>query len=146
MNMNQSTQPYAKPLPRKEPLNWPFWEHAKAHRLAMQHCPRCNDLRFPATHVCPVCLADAQDWKVVSGNATVLYWVRIHRAYWPGFAGELPYTVCAVQLVEGPVLLTNLVGIAHEEIRSGMPVHAVFEDVTAELTLPKFGPAAAAAD
>ena len=35
----------------------------------------------------------------------------------------------------------NLVGIANDQIRSGMPVEIVFEDATGEVTLAKFRPA-----
>jgi len=136
--MEQVTPAYAKPLPKKDPLNAPFWEHAKAHRFAVQHCPQCNDLRFPATQVCPNCLAEGHDWKVVSGSGTVQYWVHFHRAYWPGFEAELPYNVCAIRLDEGPLVLSNVVRTRPDELRAGMRVQAVFEDVTASVTLPKF--------
>jgi hypothetical protein len=38
------------------------------------------------------------------------------------------------------MLLTNVVGCRNEDIYIGMPVEAVFEDITEEVTLPKFGP------
>ena len=37
-------------------------------------------------------------------------------------------------------LLTNIVGCAPDAVRIGMPVEVVFEDVTPEMTLPKFKP------
>lgn len=132
---------YAKPLPKPDPLTAPFWNHAREHKLAVQHCPQCNDLRYPPTQVCPACLAEGQDWKVVSGAGTVLHWVHFHRAYWPGFEAELPYNVCAIRLDEGPILLSNVIGATRETLREGMKVVAVFEDVTADVTLPKFKPA-----
>jgi uncharacterized OB-fold protein len=132
---------YAKPLPKPDALTAPFWAHAKARELAVQHCPQCNDLRFPPTQACPACLAEGQDWKVVSGAGVVLHWVHFHRAYWPGFEAELPYNVCAIRLVEGPILLSNVVGVPREALREGMKVRAVFQDVTPDVTLPKFAPA-----
>ncbi len=53
---------------------------------------------------------------------------------------ELPYNVAEVELEEGPRLLTNLVGVGNDEIRAGMPVEIVFDDVTDEITLAKFKP------
>jgi hypothetical protein len=38
-------------------------------------------------------------------------------------------------------MISNLVGVAPHDIRIGMPVRVVFEDVTDEVTLPKFAPA-----
>jgi uncharacterized OB-fold protein len=63
-----------------------------------------------------------------------------HQAYFRGFESELPYNVAEVELDEGPRLLTNLVGVANDDIRAGMPVEIVFEEATAEITLAKFRP------
>jgi len=43
-----------------------------------------------------------------------------------------------VELDEGPRLLTNVVGVAPDEVKIGMPVQVVFEDVDEELAIPKF--------
>ena len=126
---------YDKPLPVINDLTRGFWEHAKARRLSAQACAACGDVHFPASPVCPKCLSDRQDWQPVSGRGTLESWVEFHRAYWPGFAKELPYRVCLIRLREGPIMVSNLGG-APAEI--GDPVHVVFEPVTEEVTLPKF--------
>jgi uncharacterized OB-fold protein len=64
--------------------------------------------------------------------------VIYHRLYHPGFKGDLPYNVSVVELGEGPRLLTNIVGTPNDELEVGMPVEVVFDDVTDEVTLPKF--------
>jgi uncharacterized OB-fold protein len=46
-----------------------------------------------------------------------------------------------VELDEGPRLTTWVTGIAPDELRLGMPVELWFDDVTDEVTLPKFRPA-----
>jgi hypothetical protein len=48
-----------------------------------------------------------------------------------------------VELDEGPRILTNLIGLANGDIRAGLPVEIVFDDVTDEITLAKFKPRAA---
>jgi hypothetical protein len=68
----------------------------------------------------------------------VLYWIYVHRAYWPAYESELPYNVCAIRLDEGPLLLNNLVGVAVGDVKEGMKVRVTFEDVTPEISLPKF--------
>jgi uncharacterized OB-fold protein len=128
---------YTKPLPQITPLNRAFWEHARAHQLALQTCDACGDMHFPESPVCPKCLSASQSWRTVSGRGTLESWVEFHRAYWDGFVGELPYSACLVKLAEGPVIVSNLVGSA-EGARLGAPLHVVFEDVTDEITLPKF--------
>jgi uncharacterized OB-fold protein len=77
-------------------------------------------------------------WKPVSGKGTLFSFVVFHRPYHPGFKGDLPYNVSLVELDEGPRLLTNIVGIANDELRVGMSVEVVFDDVTEAVTLPKF--------
>jgi uncharacterized OB-fold protein len=66
-----------------------------------------------------------------------------HHAVVPGFQDEAPYVVALVELDEqkGLRLTTNMVGCKPEEVKVGMPVEAVFEDVTPEVTLIKFKPA-----
>jgi uncharacterized OB-fold protein len=64
----------------------------------------------------------------------------MHQAYHPGFAAEVPYAVVVVELDEGPRLISNVVGVEPHAITIGMPVEVVFEDVTPEVTLPKFRP------
>jgi uncharacterized OB-fold protein len=129
------TSGYNKPLPEITPLTKGFWDNAKQHRLAMQVCTKCGDVHFPASPVCPKCLSEAQEWRPVSGRGTLESWVEFHHAYWPGFADEMPYRVCLVKLDEGPLLVSNLVG---EEPAIGSAIEVVFEDVTDEVTLPKF--------
>jgi uncharacterized OB-fold protein len=126
---------FDKPLPEITPLTEGFWEHARARRLAVQACTSCGDVHFPASPVCPKCLSEAQEWRPVSGRGRLESWVEYHRAYWPGFAKELPYRVCLVRLEEGPLMVSNLVGEAAE---IGDQVHVVFETVTEMITLPKF--------
>ena len=128
---------YDRPLPRIDALTEGFWEHARAGRLAVQVCDDCADAHFPAGPVCPACLSERQSWQPTSGRGTLESWVTFHRAYWDGFRSGLPYDVCLVRLEEGPLLVSNLVG-GKEGAKLGAPVHVVFEDVTHEITLPKF--------
>jgi uncharacterized OB-fold protein len=127
---------YNKPLPKIDALIQPFWDAAKAGRLAVQHCLACEDLHFPPGPVCPRCLSSDQDWQPVSGRGTLQGWVDFHRAYWDGFKDNLPYRCCLVRLDEGPVLVSNLVG--DQEVRFGAAVRVVFDAVTEDVTLPKF--------
>ena len=64
----------------------------------------------------------------------------MHQRYYPAFEAEIPYNVAYVQLEEGPKLMTNLVGVAANELECDMLVEVVFEDVTPGISLPKFRP------
>ena len=78
----------------------------------------------------------------VSGRGTVFSYAVMHQVYHPGFAAEVPYAVVVVELAEGARLVSNLVDCPLRDVTIGMPVEVVFEEVTPEVTLPKFRPAA----
>lgn len=129
---------YRKPLPRVTPDNRSFWEAARRHELRLQRCGECGQLWYPPGPVCPECLSERFEWARVSGRGTISSFAVFHKAYFPAFAEEIPYAVVQVELEEGPRLLSNLVDVPPGEIRVGMPVEVVFDDVAPELSLPRF--------
>jgi uncharacterized OB-fold protein len=133
---------YAKPLPEVTPAMRPFWEAARRHELVVQRCRGCGAHRFPARDLCSRCLSRDADWVRVSGRGTVFSWAVMHQVYHPGFAPEVPYAVVVIEIDEGARLVSNLIDCPPDAIVAGMPVEVVFDDVTAEVTLPKFRPAA----
>lgn len=130
---------YSRPLPEITPDNQAFWDACQRHELSLQRCQDCGDLRLPSP-ICPDCLSMSSEWVRVSGRAKVYTWVVIYQRYHPAFAEDIPYNVAMVELAEGPRLITNIVGCSNEDIHIGMAVEVVFEDVTDEVTLPKFKP------
>jgi uncharacterized OB-fold protein len=136
---------YAKPVPAISPEMRPFFEGAKRHELWVQRCPSCRTQRFPARAICSNCLSTASEWVRVSGRGEIFSFNVMHQVYHPGFAPEVPYAVVIVRLAEGAKMLSNLVGVAPHDIRIGMPVQVTFDDITDEVTLPKFVPAAGSA-
>lgn len=128
---------YLKPLPKIDALTRPYWDHARAHRLSVQSCRACGHVQFPPGPVCSDCLSEDLHWRVVSGSATLVAWAEFHRAYWPGFADDLPYNVAVVQLAEGPQIVSNLVG-SLDGLHQGLALRAVFDDVTPDVSLVRF--------
>ena len=136
-----SSQPqYNKPLPAISSLNRPYWDALKRRELRLQKCAGCGKVWYPPSPLCPTCWSREFTWERLSGRGRVNSWVVFHQSYFRGYDDELPYNVAEVELDEGPRLLTNLVEIKNAEIRAGMPVEIVFDDVTAEVTLAKFRP------
>ena len=132
---------YIKPVPDIDSLTRPYWEALQRNSLTVQSCCDCGFRHFPPGPVCPRCLSDNQEWQPVSGRATLLSWVRFHRAYWPGFRDDRPYDVCVVRLAEGPVIVSNFASTAGDQAwRFGMPMEVVFDAVSETLTLPRFRP------
>ena len=61
----------------------------------------------------------------------------------PAFRADAPYVVALIELDEGVRMMSNLVEVTPDpqHVRVGLPVEVVYEDVTPEMTLPKFRPA-----
>jgi uncharacterized protein len=134
-----STSTYRKPLPAIDETSRPFWEGARREQVLVQRCAACGHLRFPPAPICPRCRGEDAEWVELTGRGTVWSFTVFHKQYFPGFEDEMPYNVAIVELAEGVRMFTNLVGVEHEDIELGMPVRAVFEPVTPEVTLIKFG-------
>jgi len=131
---------YHKPLPAISSLNKPFWDALKHRQLRLQKCDQCGKVWYPPSPLCPSCWSRQFTWTSLSGRGRVNSWVVFHQSYFRGFDNELPYNVAEVELDEGPRVLTNLVGVANDQIRAGMAVEVVFEDATDEIALAKFRP------
>jgi len=132
---------YQKPLPAITPDMQPFFAAAKRHELMVQRCTQCGTHRFPARELCSHCLGRDAEWVRVSGDGEIFSYNVMHQIYHPGFAAEVPYAVVVVKLAEGVKLTSRLVGVPPHQVRIGTPVRVVFEDITPEVTLPKFAPA-----
>ena len=127
-----------RPLPEITPAMGPFWEAARRHELVAQRCSTCGTYRFPAREICSACLSRDASWEAVSGRGTVFSRAIMHQSYHPAFA--TPYAIVIVELAEGARMLSNVIGCAPNQVRIGMPVEVTFEDLTPEVTLPKFRP------
>jgi uncharacterized OB-fold protein len=117
----------------------PFWDGLREHRLCLQYSPSFEQWVFYPRSLAPGTLADDLEWRDVSGRATLYTFAIANRATAPPWADSLPQFLAVVELAEGPKLTTELVGIAAEDVRIGMPLTAVFDDVPGEdVTLLKF--------
>ena len=132
---------YAKPLPRIDEESRPWGEALKRHELYIQKCRYCGDLRYYSRALCTNCLSAHTEWVRCAGKGTVYTFTATMQNQAPGFRESLPYLMAYVELDEGLKVLTNLVECKPDEVRIGMPVEAVFEDATPEVTLLKFRPA-----
>ena len=133
---------YKKILPDlKNETSAPYWASVKEHQMRLQKCDDCGHVRFPYNTICTDCLSPNAQWLPVTGNGTLYSWVQFYQRYHAGWEDELPYNVAYVLLDEGVGLITNLVNVKPEDITIGMPVKIYYDDVTPEVTLPKFQPA-----
>lgn len=131
----------AKELPRPTPLTRPYWDAAREHRLLMPRRADGTYFWYPRV-LTPGTLDDRWAWAEVSGRGTVYSFTIDRRGTAPGFAADAPYVIAIVELEEGPHFTTNIVGCPIEDVRIGMPVEAVYDDVTDDITLVHFRPPA----
>jgi len=133
--------PDAMPQPMADNDTIAWWEAAAQHRLVAQRCEACARLRIPPAPLCPECRSDAFDWKELPGRAELYTYTVAHR---PMAAGqELPFIIGVVELegADGLRLVSNLVEIEPEALEIGMPLEVAWEDMSAELAIPRFRPA-----
>lgn len=142
--MKMSTT-YNKPLPNITEDNKEFWDWCKKHELRAQKCGDCGTLRYPPQPFCRECLSNKYEYVKLSGKGKVNTHVRYHQRYNWGWDEELPYIVIEVEADEAGLKFVGnfLKGTAppYENLKIGMPVKVAFDDVTAEVTLPKWVPA-----
>ena len=135
-------QTYGKPLPVADPVTAPFWESVRAHAMRLQRCNACGRWIFYPRGLCPHCFSDDLAWEPVAGTGVVHAFTIVHRHPSPAFQAAIPYVVALIELDEGARLLSNLVEVAPDPaaVRVGLPVEVVYDDITPEVTLPKFRP------
>lgn len=134
---------YAKPLPAPDLDSQPFWEGCRARELRAQRCRQCRQLRWPPQAFCPKCYSWDFEWTKLGETGTVYSFVVVHYVSIAAFQGDVPYVVAHITVDgtdERVRLTSNVIGCPWQDVRVGMPVRVVFEDVTPEFTLPKFRP------
>lgn len=124
------------PLPRPTELSRPFWEAANEGRLVLQQCDSCGHYRWTPQILCTNCQAEAFTWAQVSGRGRVYSFTIVHRAPTPGFA--IPYVLATVELDEGPLMLTQIVGCPPEAVTMEAPVEVAFTRATDAINLYTF--------
>jgi uncharacterized OB-fold protein len=138
--MSERFFPDSMPAPMADAITLPFWQAAAEHRLVVQRCTSCGHTRLPPAPVCPECRSWDSDWKEVPGRAEVYTYTVVHR---PIAAGQrLPYVVAVVSLEDsgGVRMISNLVDVDPQQVEIGLPVELVWEDMSADLAIPRFRP------
>ncbi len=125
-------------LPTLDEVNQPFWDACRDGVLQLQRCRSCGHLRYPISTVCHRCLSTSADWEPLSGTGEIFSFVIFRHAYNEAWRERLPYNVALVELSEGPVMISNIAGAEPEELSVGLPVRAVFEPLSEEITVPRF--------
>ena len=127
-----------RPLPQIDGADAPFWQALRRREVQVQRCGGCGTHRFPATRYCAHCRSDDSAGSRSRRAARWSPGACSTAPYFEDSAG--PYTVIQVRLDCGVRVFSNPAGVSPSDLRIGMPLEAVFEDVTDDVTLLKFKP------
>jgi uncharacterized OB-fold protein len=119
--------------------NQAWWDRINEGELSIQRCKECGTLRHPPRPMCWKCQSLECEHIAASGKGTVYSYVVIHRPEIPGYT--YPLVVAVIELEEGTRIVSNLVGIAPQDVKIGIPVKVSIENVDETLKLPLFRPA-----
>ena len=124
----------AEPSPETEG----YWDGVRRERLMIKRCEGCGAHQHPRRLFCTVCRADAFAWVEAAGTGMVYTFSTVHRAPYPEFVEELPYTVGVLELSEGVYFFARILPGAGEEIRIGQAVRLTFQETGPHGRLPAF--------
>jgi uncharacterized OB-fold protein len=98
-----------------------FFERAREGKLIGIKCGGCGALAIPPRELCPEC--GRRQWSPVplSGDGEIASFTVIRIAP-RGHAGDTPYAIAAVRLLEGVSLLGRIVDIPFDELAIGRKV------------------------
>ncbi|GGL94666.1 Zn-ribbon domain-containing OB-fold protein [Nakamurella endophytica] len=131
-----------RPLPTITQDSQEFWASTHDHAMKLQRCDRCGRFWYYPGPVCHYCGSTAFTWTPVSGKGTIYSYSLLERARGNPFEGDVPIAIILVRLEEGPVMMSNLVDYGDGDLAVDAAVEVTYEDVTDEVTLPVFRPAA----
>jgi len=129
---------YKRPLPRRRGMAGEFYEYCKKHELRFQRCTDCGTWRHVPRDMCAQCGSFNWEWAKSAGKGTVFSWTTAMQPMLPQFADLVPYSPVVIEMDEGVRLVSWLTDVPPDDLRLGLPVEVVFDDVTPEVTLPKF--------
>jgi len=135
-------QEYTRPIPVADEASKPFFDGANEGKLMLVKCSQCGTHRLPGRERCLDCWSTEFEWAEASGKGKLYTYGIMHQQYHPAFKDETPYNYALVELDEGPRLVTNIVDCELDDMKTDMPVEAVFDHVSDEATLIRFKPAA----
>jgi len=128
------------PLPTPTPISEPFWDGLRRGEIRIQVCRACDARVFyPRAH-CPRCFGRVLDWRIASRAARLVTWTITHRPTSPAFAEHVPQCIAVVELNEGIRLTTTIVEAERAELRRGIALEPVFDEVAPEVVVLRFRP------
>ncbi len=127
--MTERTLPAPTPTPETEA----FWAATRAGKFLVKTCKECQRAHWYPRALCPFCFADATEWREASGRGRIYSFSIMRRA-------PQPYAIAYVELAEGPMMMTNIVGCDFDEIAIGQAVRVELREAEGGFRVPVFTP------
>jgi uncharacterized OB-fold protein len=139
--MSEEKKEYNKPLPEFRPETKPYWEATKNHELVIPRSKTTGESFFYPRALSPGDdMTDDIEWVKSEGRGKVWTFSIHHMGPSKAYKGDPPYVVALIEMNEGVKMMSNVVDVDVNDVHVGMEVEVVFDDVTDEVTLPKFKP------
>lgn len=110
-----------------------FLRCAESGNLQLPHCGSCGRAHWYPRRTCPFCGGGAIELRPSSGRAVL-------HSFSPSTRADPPYILAYVELAEGPMMMTNIVGCDPAELRIGQALSLAFA-AGESATLPVYRPA-----
>ena len=105
--------------------------YPQTYRLEAAKCTKCGKTFFPPRLVCNNCNGrEFEQFKMQRTGKVVTH--TIIRTPADEFSGEAPFALGIIQMDDGPRLTSQIVDVAFEEIKIGMPVKLEFRRISSE--------------
>ncbi|MGQ0549347.1 MAG: Zn-ribbon domain-containing OB-fold protein [Armatimonadota bacterium] len=119
----------------------PFWEGLRRNEFLLLCCDVCGAWRWPLAgcreHPNAPYLENLK-WTQASGRGKVFAFTVQRAQHDPAF--PTPYVYAAIELHEGPMMVSTVVNCRTDAVLIGMPVRVVFRPIGRRYTLPSFEP------
>ncbi len=101
-------------------------EAAKRGEFALQVCPSCSTVQYPARDVCGHCLNTTLNWQPVADTGVLCATTTLHHSNEPYFQARLPWRIGTVALDCGPFAIAHLPegGQAEDKVRLSLELDA----------------------
>ena len=117
-------------------ITGPWWEATRSRRFVIQRCRACRHWQHYPRALCLRCGGTDLAFDDASGRGVLDTWTEVRRTIRPELPA--PYIVARVQLTEGPVLLTHLIGAGIANAVIGREVSIDWKPLPDGRNLPVF--------
>jgi len=110
-----------------------FYKFVREKKLMGAQCNKCGQITLPPRPMCPKCLSKDLKWKESPLKGKLLTYTVIHVSP-QQFQSMAPYAVGIVELENGAHLPGMIKGTPTDQIKVGMNLTLIFEDMPATTT------------